>query len=125
MMIKQVELENGLTLTFFDRSNRYFGDYNRVLVEAEISCRVDQALAADDPLRLRALTVFGETVMIKRPMERMGVASADVEATRNQMVDDFLASAADYLARDDYPAKLVRTELANQRKVRRLYPESR
>jgi hypothetical protein len=30
-------LANGITLTFFDCSNRYFGDYHRVYIEIHLS----------------------------------------------------------------------------------------
>lgn len=83
-------LANGITLTFFDRSNRYFGDYHRVYIEIRLSV----------PLPTGPLATVSHR-------ERMAVPGAEVAAVRDQLADDFLRHTGRYLAQADYPARLA------------------
>lgn len=93
-------LPNGVTVEFLDRSNRYFGDYHRVQVEARISVPVPGQSAPLVKVRL---------------LERMGVAGADVGSVRYRLADDFWLHASGYLGRPDYPQRLVSAEAASRR----------
>ncbi len=94
-------LDNGIEVTFVDLSNRYFGDYCRVRVEIRLSVpRPDR----DDPL------------VKSHVLERMAVPSADVEAERNRLVDDYWRHAGRYLTHADYPARLLAAASASRRR---------
>lgn len=79
-------LANGLSVDFFDRTVRYFGDYHRVRVEVRI--------AAADP----ASASWSEL----KTLERMGVAGAEVTVVRDRLADDYWRHAARYLAHPDF-----------------------
>ena len=85
--LKRLELPSGALLEFVDRSNRYFGDYHRVLIEVELVL-----MAEEGPQRLR----------YQKPLQRMGVASADVEAEREALIENFLTTARPYMERPEY-----------------------
>jgi len=91
-------LDNGVALEFVDLSNRYFGDYHRVCVEIR-------------------LTVPTKGLQRIRRLERMGVAGADVEMTRNQLAEDYFQHAGRYLAHAEYPARLAAAQAASPRHV--------
>ena len=90
-------LANGLDVAFVDFSNRYYGDYHRVCVEVRIAAQGADGSANAD------VTVPQQV----RHLERMGVAGADVEAVRRQLVDDFWRHAGPYLGHPDFPARLA------------------
>lgn len=115
-IIKHKKLANGLEISFSDQSNRYFGDYHRICVVATISYDFDRL--TDETLRLQATTCFGEQLKVEKKIVRMGVPSADVEYTRNALIDDFMRHAADYLSRPDYPRLLVAAKLSKPRSGR-------
>ena len=115
-MMKHECLDNGLEISFSDQSNRYFGDYHRICVVATISYTLEHL--ADDELRLRAIAVYGGQFRVEKRFERMGVPSAEVEQTRNALVDDFMRHASTYLSRPDYPRLLIAVELSKQRSGR-------
>lgn len=116
MMLETQTLANGLKLSFADESNRYFGDYHRILLVVKISC--DLETLSDDQLRTQAIGVYGKTLDIERRFERMGVPTAEVESVQNEMIVNFMRQAATYMARPDYPARLVTTELKKHRPSR-------
>lgn len=86
-------LANGVVIEFFDVGNRYFGDYHRICVEAHLTVPHPDG---GEPLR-----------PAPKRLERMGVAGSEVAAVRARLVEDFLHHAGRYLARPDYPARLV------------------
>jgi hypothetical protein len=83
-------LANGITLRFFDRSNRYFGDYHRVYIEIHLSVALPTGTVAEVSHR-----------------ERMAVPGAEVESVRDRLAEDFLRHTGRYLAQADYPARLA------------------
>ncbi|NJC86936.1 MAG: hypothetical protein FIB02_00130 [Desulfuromonas sp.] len=95
-------LDNGVVLEFFDRSNRYFGDYHRVCVEVRLYVSIPDRAEPPDK-------VF--------TLERMGVAGAEVETTRNHLVEDYWRNAARYLGHATYPAKLIAASAAPRRRL--------
>lgn len=111
--LERTSLDNGLEISFSDRSNRYFGDYHRICVVATLSYPL--ARLADQELRQQAVAVFGERLSVDKHLERMGVPGAELEPTRSTMIRDFLQHAAGYLSHADFPRRLVAAELRKAR----------
>lgn len=122
-LIRMERLDNGLTIEFFDRSNRYFGDYHRVCVEA--CCRVvlnmdNLAGLADPAAELQtARAVLGNEVVFIRKLERMGVAGEAVERTREVLIESFIRSSFPYLSTPVFPRRFIAAELERRRQGRR------
>jgi hypothetical protein len=122
-VLRSVQLENGLLVEFFDRSNRYFGDYHRLCVEAR--CHVPLNLecfagSVDPVAELQAAkTVLGNEVVFARTLEKMGVAGEAVERAREVLVDSFIRSSLPYLDTPTFPRMFVGAELARCRQGRR------
>ncbi|MEJ2471754.1 MAG: hypothetical protein P8Y96_11645 [Desulfuromonadales bacterium] len=120
-MIRSEQLANGLEIIFYDRSNRYFGDYHRICVVAAISLRFAAVIDTVDTAMLnQARRLFGDHLVIEKRIERMGVPTADRDQVRNALVDDFLKHSAAYLGRSDYPSRLLAAEL-KKHSLRRLH----
>lgn len=117
----RLPLENGLELDFFDLGNRYFGDYHRVriLVRCEIPLCESMFSEQDQPRKSleRARRWLGDQVVFEKKLDRMGVAGGDVATVRQQMVDNFMATAGYYLCHPKFVRQLVDTQLrARQRR---------
>ncbi len=114
-----------MTVEFFDRSNRYFGDYHRicidVIVRLPLCPEYFAAFADPDSEWQRARVVLGDEAVFKRTLERMGVSGADVETTRQALMDEFSRTTFSYLQSPDFPARFVASELAKTKKVRHLF----
>jgi hypothetical protein len=105
-LVRRVELSNELTLEFSDCSNRYFGDYHRILIE--IDAVVD---TPDGEIRLR----------YKRPLKRMGVGGADTARETETLIEQFLETTAPYMKQDGFAQKLLEsTRRHGQRLWKRL-----
>lgn len=123
MLIHTELLDNGLAVEFFDRSNRYFGDYHRVCVE--VRCRIpiisDCFAAAADPAAewQVARNLLGDDVVFSRVLEKMGVAGAAVEAARQSLIENFIRGSLSYMGGADFPCRFVAAELVSRRRGRR------
>jgi hypothetical protein len=121
--LRSVRLDNGLIIEIFDRSNRYFGDYHRVYVEAR--CRVvlhldNFAGSADPAAELQsARAVLGNEVVFVRKLEKMGVAGEAVERTRETLIGSFIRSSLSYMSTPAFPGRFVAVELERRRHGRR------
>lgn len=119
--IRHRQLPNGLEVTIYDETNRYFGDYHRICLRVVL--RYDLAAAAnrDDPFWREALTKLGPELRVEKTLERMAVAGSDVDRTVTALADDFLATAGSYLGRPDALRKLVQKEMEKSSKTTRIY----
>jgi hypothetical protein len=102
-LIRRVDLGNGMVLEFLDRSNRYYGDYHRILIDIEAIVGT-----AGGTMRLR----------YQRPLKKMGVSSACVKSGTEDLIDQFLASTSQYMRHADF---VVRVLESTQRPGQRLW----
>ena len=111
-IIRELSLPNGLSVSFVNRTRRYFGDYN--LVKLEIVCKI--AVSADcfahqgelDAARL----LLGEVVVYRRNLEQMGVPSSEIASVQNRLIADFEQHSLSYFSAPSFPRKLVAAELS-------------
>ncbi len=82
-------LPNGLKLDYSDASKRYYGDYYRICIE--IKC----ALPQED---------YGCWHLFKK-LERMGVASSDLDSAKLELLESFSHMIMPYLQRADFPKR--------------------
>jgi len=106
VLVRRVSISENFVLEFFDRSNRYFGDYSRVLIE--IVALLD---SADGPLRLH----------YQHPLKKMGVAGSEIEAETARLIDQFLETTVPYMSQPGFIPQLL---LAMNRPGQRLWTRS-
>lgn len=94
-------LPNGLFISIYDCTKPYFGDFYRVKIE--IICSKDAQTSTHRP-----------TALYSRTLEKMGVASNDVENVKQKLVDDFNANSLPYLSLKEFPQKM--TDQSNRKK---------
>jgi len=85
--LRQLNLASGARLEFIDRTNRYFGDYHRVLIDVELILEPEGSKP-----RIR----------YQKPLKRMGVASEDVGPEQETLIERFLQTAQPYMERPEY-----------------------
>lgn len=92
LLIKRVCLGHDLVLEFSDRSNRYFGDYHRILIEIDAVVET-----SDGRVRLR----------YRRPLRKMGVCGAETTRETEAMIDQFLSITGPYMRQAGFTQKLL------------------
>ncbi len=90
--IKRTEICTGLVLEFSDRSNRYYGDYHRILIEIDALVN-----SAEGLIRLR----------YQRPLRKMGVCGAETRSEAAILIEQFLATTAPYMQQMGFAEKLL------------------
>jgi hypothetical protein len=123
-LAREIPLENGLTVSFYHHTHRYFGDYHRIKVE--IICEVpllEEYFASREEFA-EAKAALGDKAVFRRNMELMGISSADVEPTLEGVIDNFSSHSLAYLASPSFPRKMVLAELsgAGRKKRNKVYP---
>ena len=118
-IFRQITLGNGLEIIIRELTRVYFGDYH--LVRLEIVCRACMGAAAAGADALTG----AKPVEFRRLVERMGVPSADIQGTRQLLVQDFLNNSLAYLSAADFPAKLARSVSRQPKKITRTFVETK
>ena len=97
--LHDLTLKNGVLVSFYDQTNRYFGDFHRVCVQVI----VDLPEGFDLPPGLSRANCRYE-----RTLEKMGVTSDLLDAERNALIDAFLTTSKSYLEKSHFPQQLLR-----------------
>jgi len=121
-LIRELLLPNGLTVSFFDRTRRYFGDFHRVRMELICKIPVLPEYFEDRPVFDEAGPLLGAEVVYRRIHEQMGVPSAEIEKVLNRLVTNFMEHAFTYFASTHFPRKAVLAELKKIERKRERAP---
>jgi hypothetical protein len=113
--IKHIDLPNGLRVSVYDTTRRYYEDYH--LVRLEFICRVPLCGEYFDGVESfdEAKKLLGESAVYCRTCEKMGVPFADIESARESIIADFIKNALPYFTAESFPRKLVQSEYAKAR----------
>ena len=111
-LARQVPLENGLTVSFYHHSHRYFGDYHRVRVEIICEVPVMEEYFSDPAAFAEARSFLGRNVFFRRNLELMGIPTAELENSLEKTIDNFSEHSLSYLASPMFPRRMVLAELA-------------
>ena len=121
-LIRELHLPNGLTVSFFDHTRQYFGDFHRV--KMEITCKIpvlpdyfEDRMAFDE-----AGALLGDEVVYTRIQEQMGVPSTEIEKVLNRLVTNFMEHSLTYFASARFPGKAVLAELNKIKRKRARAP---
>ena len=115
-IIREMTLENGLVVRFFDHTRQYYGDF--YLVKIEISCEIPLCPASfDEPGDLEdARRLVGDPAVYSRTVEQMGVPSTAIGTVTERLMGNFITHSLPYFSAPGFPGRFLRTELARARK---------
>lgn len=115
-LIREIRLENGLTIHIYDHTRHYFGDF--YLVKLEIACEVPlgAALFADEAELEDARRLLGDPAVYRRTVEQMGVPSTAIETVTERLIGTFTDHSLPYFSSPVFSARFVKAELARARK---------
>ena len=115
-LVRERLLPNGLTVSFYDQTRRYFGDF--YLVKLEIVCKVPVIADyfGENGEFSTAKSLLGDEVVYRRAVEQMGVPSTEIERAVNRLMADFETHSLPYFAAPAFPQKLVCAELKKHAK---------
>ncbi len=115
-LAREIPLENGLNVCFYQHTHRYFGDYHRIKVEIVCEIPVREELFDNSVEFADAQALLGQAAVFRRNIEMMGISSADVENSLERTIENFMKHSLSYLSSPLFPKKLVLAELAGARK---------
>ncbi|MRR59330.1 MAG: hypothetical protein EG824_14130 [Deltaproteobacteria bacterium] len=117
-MIREMTLENGLVVRFFDHTRHYYGDF--YLVKIEIVCEVPLVIDFfDESADLEeARGLVGDPAVYRRSVEQMGVPSTAIATVTERLMNNFISHSLPYFSATGFPGRFLRTELERARKKR-------
>lgn len=110
-LIREIPLDNGLTVRFFDSTRRYFGDYNQVRVRIQCEVPLTEELFEDAQSYQAALKTLGARADYSKEIEQQGVPSAEIDAAIEKVVQHFVDHSLAYFNNAAFAKKLVQSEL--------------
>ncbi len=84
LKIREEKISNDLYVQFYDRSHRYFGDYNKITILVVVK------------------SYNSDLDEYNYSLEHMAVPTDEIPATRETMINNYLATATPYLIRPGF-----------------------
>ena len=111
-VLETVELDNGVLVEFFPQGNRYFGDYHRLQINVVATIPVDTNSLPVDLINPAAN--HSGFIKYKKTLERMGVATNQIDTATRSMIDDFIKTVGCYLENKNFAEYLLRKSVVSQ-----------
>lgn len=115
-LTREISLKNGLTVSFYHDTHRYFGDYHRIKVEIICEVPLLENYFSSPEEFAEASAFLGSKAVFRRKLELMGVSSAEVEQSLESVIANFSSHSQSYLSSSLFPRKLVLAELSGARR---------
>jgi hypothetical protein len=119
-LLHTLKLSNGLTVSIYDQTKVYFGDYHhvRIIIVCSFNGTADNSVfCSPDDIELRSISY-------RRTLEKMGVQSKDIESVKKSLLNDFHKNSLPYISSQEFPKKMITSELANKKHPVRKYAGS-
>ena len=107
-----IELDNGVLVEFNLQGNRYFGDYHRLQIGVIATIPLDDATLPED-LRGTAAKYSG-FIKYEKTLERMGVATNQVDSAAQAMMGDFIKTVGCYLEKKHFAEYWLRKNIISR-----------
>jgi hypothetical protein len=108
--IEDIVLANGVRVRYYDRTRRYFGDYQLVRVEVRCDVPVREEYFAGTEVGAAARSALGAVAVYRRTMERMGVPTGEVRGAVDELIALFTEHTLTYISGPGFPRRLVVSE---------------
>ncbi|MGA7826306.1 MAG: hypothetical protein WCA04_01490 [Geobacteraceae bacterium] len=109
--VRKIDLGNSLTVSMYDTTRRYYEDYHLVRLEIECDIAVQESYFESTEEFAKARALLGDSVRYLRTVEKMGVPFTGIDTAREELISCFIATALPYFSREDFPQKMVQSEL--------------
>jgi len=110
-LINTIDLENNLTLNFFDESIKMIGDRWLVTLVARMEIPVKATLVEENDFsraeKFEIQKALGENVVFEHKSNRIFVDADDKENALQEMHDTFIENTLHYLSHEDFSRKLL------------------
>ena len=112
-----IPLANGLTISVYDHTRNYYGDY--FLVKLEFVCTVTLSCSyfTDAASYDEANVILGNAVTYRRLVEQMGVPATEIERVRDRLIANFMDHSLSYFSTPEFPKRFVMAQLAKCQRV--------
>jgi len=114
VLIKTIDLENGLELKLLDASRKLAGDRWLVALIARIEIPTGDSLLKEDASSSlnvdEVRKVLGEKLLFEQKREKIFIDEREKDEIMKGMQDSFLSSSLSYLSHSDFPQKYVLKE---------------
>ncbi|MBU4012519.1 MAG: hypothetical protein KJ550_03540 [Proteobacteria bacterium] len=111
VLIKTIDLENGLELKLLDASRKLAGDRWLVSLIARIEIPIGDSLPKEDgssSLNVDEVRkVLGEKLLFEQKRERIYIDEKEKDEVLKEIQDSFLSTSLSYLSRSDFPQKYI------------------
>ncbi len=111
---KKIDLENNHTLDIFDESRKIGADAYVVIMTAKMTIPVEKSLFAtqdvDDAMFADIRDTLGSPIVYQYRVERNMIMAHEKDEVFETLVDTFLKNTGQYVAKPQFPEKLVLKE---------------
>ena len=110
-LLEEIQLENGLTVSFYDFSRPVAGDRHQVELVVAVPVAIREGYFADCSEPCKAYEAFvaarGNELRFEQKRIRNFIANEDVPTVLRQLQEEFLRASRYYLLKESFAAKFI------------------
>lgn len=115
-ILKEYKLSNGLKVTIFDETIRYFCNYFNVVLKLSSPINIERSLFDDENLYNEVSNLLGKKVVYTKIINKNAVIEVELDNIKNLILKDFEQNCIPYLSKDSFIKKFVLKKLKEKKR---------
>lgn len=115
-ILKEYKLSNGLKVTIFDETIRYFCNYFNVVLKLSSPINIERSLFNDVNLYNEVSNLLGKKVVYTKIINKNAVIEVELDNIKNLILKDFEQNCIPYLSKDSFIKKFVLKKLKEKKR---------
>lgn len=115
-ILKEYELPNGLKVTIYDETVRYFCNYFNVILKLSSPIIIEKKLFSDEKLYDEIFSLLGGKIIYTKTITKNAVIDVDLDRAKELILKDFEDNSLPYLSKDSFIKKFILKKLKEKKR---------
>lgn len=115
-ILKEYELPNGLKVTIYDETVRYFCNYFNVILKLSSPIIIEKKLFSDEKLYDEIFSLLGRKIVYTKTITKNAVIDVDLDRVKELILKDFEDNSLPYLSKDSFIKKFILKKLKEKKR---------
>lgn len=115
-ILKEYELSNGLKVTIYDETIRYFCNYFNVILKLTSPIIIEKSLFDDEKLFEEICSLLGKKIVYTKTIIKNAVVDIELDKTKGLILKDFEQNSLPYLSKNSFVKKFILKKLKEKKR---------
>lgn len=115
-ILKEYELSNGLKVTIYDETVRYFCNYFNIVLRLSSPISIEETLFDDKKLYDEICSLLGKKIVYTKTIAKNAIIDTELDKIKELILKDFEQNSLPYLSKNSFIKKFILKKLKDRKR---------